>query len=85
MQPINSIVPIYSPSLCLLDVNQLCQQGHTPLHLAIYRNQLTSLAHLIALGCNVEKPDAKGVQPVHLACELNNVGALKVSVSLLDC
>lgn len=65
------------------DVNQQNSQGQTPLHLAILEQQVTSLSHLILLGCNAEIPDNRENQPIHLACEMNDAECLKVGGSPL--
>ena len=62
-----------------LDVNQPNSQGQTPLHLAIIEQQVAALCHLILLGCNAETADYRDVQPVHLACELDDAESLRVN------
>ena len=52
---------------CGLKINHANMRGSTALHWAAYSGNYISTSYLLAFGADINKVDAKGLTPLHLA------------------
>ena len=64
------------------DINDVDQDGQTPLHLATFLDMKTHVQALIEKKALLDVKDKNGDTAVHLACEKNHVDCLKLLVDI---
>lgn len=63
-------------------LNQTDEEGRTPLHTAVMRNELDSVVNLVAFGAESTSLDREGNTPLHLAVLRGNELMIKFLIAV---
>lgn len=64
------------------EVNKMCDDGSSPLHIAVGNNQLKNTLILLVEGCDPNAQDGKGNTPLHLCARVKNMVIAKALLSM---